>query len=154
MFRSGHDVDHPSAGAEHPQELFPRKRRETVEQQVGPAGFDRLVEAGRHRIPGRGQSLGGQPHGGLGNIKPGQLQRTGGSGKLPRDAAVIPALAAARIQQMQCGTRGSRLAVFQAQLPRRLPEDTVISGVQESAASRHHLFAVSGGFRPGILDGQ
>ena len=52
----------------------------------------------------------------------------------------------ARIQQMQCGTRGSRLAVFQAQLPRRLPEDPVISGVQEGAAGSYHLLAVPGGF--------
>ena len=154
MFRPGHDVDHPSAGAEHPQELFPRKRRETVEQQVGPAGFDRLVKAGRHRIPGRGQSLGGQPHGGLGNIKPGQLQRTGGSGKLPRDAAVIPALAAACIQQAEGSFLCGGDAVFQAHLPQRLPEDAVIPGTQERAAGGHHLLAVAGGFRPGILNGQ
>ena len=38
----------------------------------------------------------------------------------------------ARIQQMQCGTRGGRLAVFQAQLSRRLPEDTVISGFRKA----------------------
>ena len=61
-------------------------------------------------------------------------------------AGVTAALAAARIQQMQCGTRGSRLAVFQAQLSRRLPEDTVISGVQEGAAGSYHLLAVPGGF--------
>ena len=146
VFRAGHHIDHASAGAQYPLELFLRKGREAVQQQVGPAGAHRLAEAGGHRVPGGRQCFGGQTHGRLGNVEPGQLQRPARLGKLLRDAAVIPALAAARIQQMQCGTRGGRLAVFQAQFPRRLPEDTVISGVQESAASRHHLFAVSGGF--------
>ena len=77
-----------------------------------------------------------------------------GSGKLPRDAAVIPALAAARIQQVErCICPGGN-TIRKAQFPQRLPEDAVVARAQERAAGGYHLFAVAGGFRPGILDGQ
>ena len=104
MLRAGHDVEHPPAGAQHPQKLLPRKGREAVQQQVGPSGADRL-----------------------GN------------------AAVVPALAAACIQQVQRGLRPGRETVFQTQLPHRLPEDAIVSGIQKGAAGGDHLFAVAGG---------
>ena len=67
---------------------------------------------------------------------------------------VGPALAAACIQQMQRRLRAGRLAVLCAQLTHRFAKDAVVSGIQERAAGGHHLLAVAGGFRPGILDGQ
>ena len=141
-----HNVDHVPARAQHPAELLLCKGRKAVQQHVCPAGAHRLAEAGRHRILRGGQRLCRQPHRGLCDIEPGQLQRLFCRRELLRDAAVVPALAAACVQQMQRGVLRGGHAVGKAQLPQRLPENAVISGVQEGAAGSYHLLAVPGGF--------
>ena len=100
---------------------------------------------GRHRILCRGQGLCGQTHRRLCDIKARQLHPAALFGKGLCDAPVVPALAAARIQQMQRRFRRGRQAVFQTQLSQRPAEDAVVSGIQKRAAGRHHLFAVAGG---------
>ncbi|SCI98466.1 Uncharacterised protein [uncultured Clostridium sp.] len=145
MFGTGHHIDHPSARAQHPQEFLLRKGRKAVQQQVGPAGAHRLAEAGCHRILCRGQGLGRKTHRRLCDIKTRQLHPAAFFGKRLRDAAVVPALAAACIQQMQRRLRAGRLAVLCAQLTHRFAKDAVVSGIQERAAGGHHLLAVAGG---------
>ncbi len=84
-----------------PAEFLLCKGRKAVQQQVGPAGAHRLAEAGCHRILCRGQGLGRKAHRRLCDIKTRQLHPVAFFGKRLRDAAVVPALAAACIQQMQ-----------------------------------------------------
>ena len=146
MLCPGHHIDHPSAGTQHPQELLLCKGRKAVQQQVRPAGAHRLAEAGCHGVLCRGQCLGGKAHRRLGNVKACQLQFPSGGVKLPGDAPVVPALAAACIQQMQPAVRGGRDPVFQTQFSHRLPKDAVVPPVQKGAACRHHFLAVAGGF--------
>ena len=141
-----HNVDHAPARAQHPAELLLCKGRKAVQQHVCPAGAYRLAEAGRHRILCSGQRLCSQPHGRLCDIEPRQLQRLFCRRELLRDAAVVPALAAACIQQMQRSVLRGGHAVGKAQFPQRLPKDAVVSGVQEGAAGGYHLLAVPGGF--------
>ena len=47
---------------------------------------------------------------------------------------------------MQRGVLRGGYAVGKAQFSQRLPEDAVVSGVQEGAAGGYHLLAVPGGF--------
>ena len=142
---TGHNIDHPSTRAQHAPELFLRKGREAVEQQVGPSGADRLGKAGCHRVFCGRQCLCGQTHRRLCNVKARQLHRPARLRKGLCNAAVVPALAAARIQQVErCICPGSS-AVRKAQFPQRPAEDAVIPGVQEGTAGGDHLFAVARG---------
>ena len=119
---TGHNIDHPSARAQHTPELFLCKGREAVEQQVGPFGADRLGKAGCHRVFCGRQCLCGQTHRRLCDIKARQLHRPSGLCKGLCNAAVVPAFAAARIQQVERCICPGGSAVCKAQFPSALPK--------------------------------